>query len=198
MRKNRGRIVFDSEKMPSTGSTAGQICEKFSDKPSNARHGKCRSFSRKTASRCWLHLTTRFISISPTAPTSRSWRCLRRDRSASTWNLSTGRRICWNAKPPSATRWKSASYLPRQARASQLLRIWTAKEAVLKALGTGLSHPPESVRICFLPARSTASSELPLAGIDSQRLHELDHPALAGHRAVVSAPRSVKRIEIPP
>lgn len=95
---------------------------------------------------------------------------------------------------------REISELPSEtsARASQLLRIWTAKEAVLKALGTGLSHPPESVRICFLPARSTASSELPLAGIDSQRLHELDHPALAGHRAVVSAPRSVKRIEIPP
>ncbi len=73
------------------------------------------------------------------------------------------------------------------ARASQLLRIWTAKEAVLKALGTGLSHPPETVRILFQPPVGTATSDEPLAGIGEQHLHELDHPALAGYRAVLSA-----------
>lgn len=92
------------------------------------------------------------------------------------------------------------SALPSEtrARASQLLRIWTAKEAVLKALGTGLSHPPESVRVCFRASRSTASSDSPLAGIDGQRLYEVAHPALAGHRAFVSAPRSTNHIEFSP
>lgn len=81
-------------------------------------------------------------------------------------------------------------------RASHLLRIWTAKEAVLKALGTGLSHPPETVRIHFRQSTATAISDQPLAGIENQRLHELIHPALVCHRAVVSAPRSVSVIEI--
>ncbi len=90
------------------------------------------------------------------------------------------------------------SELPSEtgARAAQLLRIWTAKEALLKALGSGLSHPPERVRICFRPTRSTAWSDSPLAGIDSQRLHELVHPALARHRAVVSTPQSVREVVI--
>ncbi len=90
----------------------------------------------------------------------------------------------------------SALPVERTARASQLLRIWTAKEAVLKALGTGLSHPPETVRIHFRQSTATAVSDQALAGIDSQRLHELEHPALVCHRAVVSAPHSVSVIEI--
>jgi 4'-phosphopantetheinyl transferase len=91
---------------------------------------------------------------------------------------------------------REISELPSETsmRASQLLRIWTAKEAVLKALGTGLSHAPEHVRIHFRPSRSTAISDSPLAGIDRQRLHELVHPALARHRAVVCTPQSVREI----
>lgn len=77
------------------------------------------------------------------------------------------------------------------ARASMLLDIWTAKEALLKALGTGLTHPPETVRI----HSDTARSDIPIAGIDEQAIHRLNHPALAGYRAAVSAPRSVNRIE---
>ncbi len=51
------------------------------------------------------------------------------------------------------------------ARAAQLLRIWTAKEAVLKSLGTGLSHPPEDVRILFGPSNAVAKSDSGLQGI---------------------------------
>lgn len=78
----------------------------------------------------------------------------------------------------------------------RLLEIWTAKEAVLKSLGTGFIHPPESVRIRFGEEFSTAFSEKPLPGIDGQVLHRLIHPALAHHVAMLSAPASVSRIEI--
>jgi 4'-phosphopantetheinyl transferase len=81
-------------------------------------------------------------------------------------------------------------------RARQLLRIWTAKEAVLKALGTGLSHSPESTRIVFDKPTSHAVSDSSIAGIEIQRLHELDFPELAGHQAFVSAPESVRLIKL--
>lgn len=81
-------------------------------------------------------------------------------------------------------------------RARQLLRIWTAKEAVLKALGTGLSHPPEKTRIVFDKPTSHAVSDFFLAGIEVQRLHELDFPELAGHQVFVSTPNSIQPVNI--
>lgn len=84
-------------------------------------------------------------------------------------------------------------------RATTLLRIWTHKEAVLKAMGTGLSHPPERVRILFLESNAVAISDEPLAGIENQRLHFLEAPPLSPYQAVISAPRTVSMIEfIPP
>lgn len=74
----------------------------------------------------------------------------------------------------------------KEQRAGQLLRIWTAKEAVLKALGTGLSHPPESVRIHFQKDSGTATSDIPLAGIEHLGFRELSHPALEKFQAVVA------------
>jgi phosphopantetheinyl transferase len=82
--------------------------------------------------------------------------------------------------------------IPR--RAGQLLRIWTAKEAVLKALGTGLTHPPEQTRIVFENPAARAFSDSSLPGIESQRLHELGFPELAGHQGFVSVPDSVRSI----
>lgn len=82
------------------------------------------------------------------------------------------------------------------ARSLRLLEIWTAKEALLKALGTGFSHPPESVCIQMESSRFTATSETPLLGIENQILHRLRHPALANHCAALSVPESVSRIEI--
>lgn len=81
-----------------------------------------------------------------------------------------------------------------QLRTIQLLRIWTHKEAVLKALGTGLSHPPEQVRIRFNPPVCQAISETPLAGINDQCLHTLSHPMLEDYLAVVSIPTAVKSL----
>ena len=119
-------------------------------------------------------------------------------RSASTLRRPPALRICWSANPRSATRRKSRISLPdeKAERARQLLRIWTAKEAVLKALGTGLSHPPETVRILFGNPVGTAISDRPLAGVENQSLHELLHARLDGYQAFVSAPTSVTRIQM--
>ncbi len=81
-------------------------------------------------------------------------------------------------------------------RARHLLGIWTAKEAVLKALGTGLSHPPEIVRIVFNHPNSHAISDHPVAGIENQRLHEVILPGFTGHQVFVSIPDSVDSIKI--
>jgi 4'-phosphopantetheinyl transferase len=89
-------------------------------------------------------------------------------------------------------------HLPDEAipRARQLLRIWTAKEAVLKALGTGLLHPPEIMRIDFSNPLCHAVSDRPVAGIESQRLHELSIPEFQLHQVFVSAPDSVSTIKL--
>jgi 4'-phosphopantetheinyl transferase len=79
-------------------------------------------------------------------------------------------------------------------RAHQLLRIWTAKEAMLKALGTGLTHPPEAVVVDF--TNHTARSEKPLTGIETLRFQELSQPPLAGFQAVVSLPVTFRRVEL--
>lgn len=81
-------------------------------------------------------------------------------------------------------------------RARQLLRIWTAKEAVLKALGTGLSHPPDRTRIVFRQPVSHAVSDHPVAGIADQRLHEVVLPVSPDYQVFVSVPDSVHSIEI--
>jgi len=83
-----------------------------------------------------------------------------------------------------------------QLRATQLLQLWTNKEAVLKALGTGLSYPPEQLRILFdLPIRQ-AISEPPLPGIADQWLRNLNHPLLVDYQAVVSIPTAATSMDI--
>lgn len=86
----------------------------------------------------------------------------------------------------------------QSVRGLQLLELWTAKEALLKALGTGFSHPPERVRIRCEESNLSATSDAPLPGLDGQALHRLRHPALAAHCAALSAPASIHRIEIIP
>lgn len=78
----------------------------------------------------------------------------------------------------------------------RLLEIWTAKEALLKALGTGFSHPPEKVRVHPDTASGFATSDSPLPGIGNQIVHRLLHPLLAAHCATLSAPTSITRINI--
>lgn len=81
-----------------------------------------------------------------------------------------------------------------QLRAAHLLRIWTHKEALLKALGTGLSHPPEQVRICFDQPFSTAVSDSLLEGIVGQHLQNLSHPLLKGYQAAISMPTMISSV----
>ena len=59
------------------------------------------------------------------------------------------------------------------ARGEDLLRIWTAKEAYVKALGTGLSTRLETIRIHTLPKGIFAASTD--GGAPIMRLH---HPAM--------------------
>ena len=82
------------------------------------------------------------------------------------------------------------------ARAVQLLRIWTAKEALLKALGTGLSQPPEEVQIVFGELNAVASSSQSLAGIEQQLIWGLENPVFNGYRVAVSAPSCSTTIQI--
>ncbi len=83
-----------------------------------------------------------------------------------------------------------------EGRAAQLLRIWTAKEAVLKALGTGLSHPPEEVRIFWGPTDAAAESDHDLPGIENQLIRRLENPALEGYCAAVSSQKLADGIQI--
>lgn len=89
-------------------------------------------------------------------------------------------------------------FLPANAiaRAHQLLKIWTAKEALLKALGTGLSHPPEGVQIVFGASNAVGLSSQPLAGVEKQLIWVLENPSFEGYQVAVSAPIFSSAIEI--
>lgn len=78
-----------------------------------------------------------------------------------------------------------------------LLDLWTAKEALLKCLGTGLSHPPTAIRIVppSTPgAPHTAASDIPLPGIESVRIHRLNHPDLTDFSAAIALPMTIDLI----
>ncbi|MBC8126449.1 MAG: 4'-phosphopantetheinyl transferase superfamily protein [Gloeobacteraceae cyanobacterium ES-bin-144] len=71
-------------------------------------------------------------------------------------------------------------------RAIRLLEIWTAKEALLKALGTGFTHPPETLRIRFNQSILSITSEASLPGIETQILSRLCHPLLKAYCVTLS------------
>lgn len=84
----------------------------------------------------------------------------------------------------------------RAARAKRLLEIWTAKEAVLKALGTGLLHRPDSVRVLMNRGRGSASSETFIAGITHLQIQEIEDDRLVKYRAMLAAPHTVGIVRI--
>jgi 4'-phosphopantetheinyl transferase len=81
-------------------------------------------------------------------------------------------------------------------RARMLLEIWTSKEAVLKALGTGLMHPPELLIVEPARVGNSTPSHRDLPGIENQSVRPLDESRFTNYRAVVSSPRSATTIEI--
>lgn len=74
------------------------------------------------------------------------------------------------------------------ARHARLLEIWTAKEALLKAAGSGFLHPPESVRIEPHEGGFTWRSDPPIPEIDGWRLLSPADSLLDGCRTVVCVP----------
>jgi 4'-phosphopantetheinyl transferase len=83
--------------------------------------------------------------------------------------------------------------LPAADRAAALLDLWTAKEAALKALGTGMSLAPQSVALDPAGQRITGHP-----GLEALRLRRLAHPALARHVACIALPAATAEIEIVP
>lgn len=69
-----------------------------------------------------------------------------------------------------------------------LLDLWTRKEALLKALGTGMSLAPETV--------SLANPAAPHPRLLAFGVRRLLHPALERHVAHLAAPHACARVEI--
>ena len=72
-------------------------------------------------------------------------------------------------------------------RAAELLRIWTAKEALLKALGTGMSQAPREIEV--IDDRWHG----PVAGIDRFRLERPPLPGRSDHFIAIA-----REIHAPP
>jgi len=78
-----------------------------------------------------------------------------------------------------------------EPRAAMLMEIWTKKEALLKALGTGFSLAAQSVSVTEPPLSYASDSRF-----RELRLHRLAHSTLAQHFAWLAAPASIDRIEV--
>ncbi len=86
------------------------------------------------------------------------------------------------------------SKLPSEpgTRSSALLERWTAKEAFLKAIGTGLSNPPEGIRV-EMDGDSRIAINRDGASLPLIRLR---HPSLEHHTAHLCALRPIDSVEI--
>lgn len=81
-------------------------------------------------------------------------------------------------------------------RAKRLLEIWTAKEAILKALGTGLMHPPERIYLDLSSPVGMAKSDIFVNNISDLRIYTIQDRLLANHHAVIAVPRTVRSFRI--
>ena len=78
-----------------------------------------------------------------------------------------------------------------EQRATRLMEIWTAKEALLKALGTGLSYPPQHLRI----DTDHGTSDTPLDHLCDFRILIPDHSKLVDYRMAVALSSGINGIE---
>ena len=83
-----------------------------------------------------------------------------------------------------------------EIRSRKLLELWTAKEALLKAVGTGFTYPPECVNLRFGRKFIHVECDTELHGAADQRLQSVQHPALDGYCCALSSPATAVRFEI--
>lgn len=86
----------------------------------------------------------------------------------------------------------------RVERAFQLLEIWTAKEAILKALGTGLSFSPVQVQTVFEVDHVIAIPDKSPLKFEDQIIMNLIDSRLAHYQSFVSVKCSTTGIEFAP
>ena len=79
---------------------------------------------------------------------------------------------------------------PAELRGLALLELWTAKEALLKAIGTGLQHPPTEILIQI--DRCIGGPEY---SEELQLLRPVD-PAETAHSLAVAAPRGIRVVHL--
>ena len=140
------------------GRSAAAPCGRFwRDTPGSphATSGSCRSPARPaaglTASRPSLPRPAVFSSTSPT-PASSSWSPSRTAATSASTRSRSGGRVplastarSWLADPET----RALERLPPEEREHALLRLWTLKEAYLKAVGIGLNADPREVVVDF-------------------------------------------------
>ena len=80
---------------------------------------------------------------------------------------------------------------PPGDRATRLLEIWTSKEALLKAVGTGLSYPPPKLQVIGDRGEADTLRD----GLDRFRLLTPDHPQQKTHRLAIAVTEEIDRID---
>ena len=81
-------------------------------------------------------------------------------------------------------------------RAARLLELWTAKEALVKALGTGLAHPPDAIRLHLDGAGIRVSADTLPPGLEHHVISRLGPGLPPGFTAAVCHPLVSKVFEI--
>ena len=76
-------------------------------------------------------------------------------------------------------------------RATTLLEIWCAKEALLKAIGTGFSQAPERVRLLAAEGNLKIAPETPIKDAEGFRIFRIRPPGLDAFCAAIAVPATV-------
>lgn len=81
-----------------------------------------------------------------------------------------------------------------EPRGAALLKTWVHKEALLKAIGTGLSYDPRQLRL----DGDSGLSDTPLPGLDQLKRLALTLPDAADYLVAAAVPRSIHAIQLAP